>query len=222
MCLLGVRARIATQGLQLPQGWGGGGSRGGERVSREVTLEEAGGSRSVCPSMCRFHAENRRFSCPQAPLSAAPSQKCGGSWKGGGEEQKEGGSWGGCGAAARCQVRGPLVGQNQHLSKARGPSGVVCIPEPWWPPGPDVEQLLVPGRQGCAPCGSHPDAAGRPGHPVRPLRSCRERPQAASALRWCRCRHPAPIRGFWIVPDILGPTMVCITSTYECLIRPLL
>uniref|UniRef100_A0A2I3GLE0 Nucleoporin 88 n=1 Tax=Nomascus leucogenys TaxID=61853 RepID=A0A2I3GLE0_NOMLE len=33
---------------------------------------------------------------------------------------------------------------------------------------------------------------------------------------------PAPIRGFWIVPDILGPTMICITSTYECLIRPLL
>jgi len=36
------------------------------------------------------------------------------------------------------------------------------------------------------------------------------------------CRQPAPIRGFWIVPDILGPTMVCVTSTYECLIRPLL
>uniref|UniRef100_H0WIZ2 Nucleoporin 88 n=1 Tax=Otolemur garnettii TaxID=30611 RepID=H0WIZ2_OTOGA len=36
------------------------------------------------------------------------------------------------------------------------------------------------------------------------------------------CRQPAPIRGFWIVPDILGPTMICITSTYECLIRPLL
>ncbi|XP_032177736.1 nuclear pore complex protein Nup88 isoform X1 [Mustela erminea] len=36
------------------------------------------------------------------------------------------------------------------------------------------------------------------------------------------CRQPAPIQGFWIVPDILGPTMVCITSTYECLIRPLL
>uniref|UniRef100_A0A452UBE4 Nucleoporin 88 n=1 Tax=Ursus maritimus TaxID=29073 RepID=A0A452UBE4_URSMA len=33
---------------------------------------------------------------------------------------------------------------------------------------------------------------------------------------------PAPIRGFWIIPDILGPTMVCVTSTYECLIRPLL
>ncbi|XP_042536578.1 nuclear pore complex protein Nup88 isoform X2 [Dipodomys spectabilis] len=36
------------------------------------------------------------------------------------------------------------------------------------------------------------------------------------------CRQPAPIRGFWIVPDILGPTMICITSSYECLIRPLL
>ncbi|KAM5273017.1 nuclear pore complex protein Nup88 isoform 1-T1 [Ctenodactylus gundi] len=36
------------------------------------------------------------------------------------------------------------------------------------------------------------------------------------------CRQPAPIRGFWIVPDIMGPTMICITSTYECLIRPLL
>ncbi|XP_036125165.1 nuclear pore complex protein Nup88 isoform X2 [Molossus molossus] len=36
------------------------------------------------------------------------------------------------------------------------------------------------------------------------------------------CRQPAPIRGFWIVPDILGPTMICITSTYECLLRPLL
>ncbi|KAM4844580.1 nuclear pore complex protein Nup88 isoform 2-T2 [Thomomys bottae] len=36
------------------------------------------------------------------------------------------------------------------------------------------------------------------------------------------CRQPAPIRGFWIVPDILGPTMICITSSYECLLRPLL
>ncbi|KAB1266510.1 Nuclear pore complex protein Nup88 [Camelus dromedarius] len=36
------------------------------------------------------------------------------------------------------------------------------------------------------------------------------------------CRQPAPIQGFWIVPDILGPTMICITSTCECLIRPLL
>ncbi|XP_072475162.1 nuclear pore complex protein Nup88 isoform X2 [Notamacropus eugenii] len=36
------------------------------------------------------------------------------------------------------------------------------------------------------------------------------------------CRQPAPIRGFWIVSDVLGPTMVCITNTYECLTRPLL
>lgn len=36
------------------------------------------------------------------------------------------------------------------------------------------------------------------------------------------CRKSAPIRGFWIIPDILGPTMICITNTYECLIRPLL
>ncbi|XP_008060099.1 nuclear pore complex protein Nup88 isoform X4 [Carlito syrichta] len=36
------------------------------------------------------------------------------------------------------------------------------------------------------------------------------------------CRQSAPIRGFWIVSDILGPTMICITSTYECLTRPLL
>ncbi|XP_047688174.1 nuclear pore complex protein Nup88 isoform X1 [Prionailurus viverrinus] len=36
------------------------------------------------------------------------------------------------------------------------------------------------------------------------------------------CRQPAPIRGFWIVPDILGPTMICVTGSYECLIRPLL
>ncbi|XP_040857401.1 nuclear pore complex protein Nup88 isoform X2 [Ochotona curzoniae] len=36
------------------------------------------------------------------------------------------------------------------------------------------------------------------------------------------CRQPAPIQGFWIVPDILGPTMICVTSTYECLTRPLL
>ena len=26
----------------------------------------------------------------------------------------------------------------------------------------------------------------------------------------------------WIIPDILGPTMICITSTYEYLLRPLL
>uniref|UniRef100_A0A8C7DXR6 Nucleoporin 88 n=1 Tax=Naja naja TaxID=35670 RepID=A0A8C7DXR6_NAJNA len=36
------------------------------------------------------------------------------------------------------------------------------------------------------------------------------------------CRQPAAIRGFWIVSDILGPTMVCITRTYECITRPLL
>ncbi|KAB0378466.1 hypothetical protein FD755_010044, partial [Muntiacus reevesi] len=36
------------------------------------------------------------------------------------------------------------------------------------------------------------------------------------------CSQPAPFRGFWIIPDILGPTMICITSTYEYLIRPLL
>ncbi|XP_053130563.1 nuclear pore complex protein Nup88 isoform X2 [Hemicordylus capensis] len=36
------------------------------------------------------------------------------------------------------------------------------------------------------------------------------------------CRQPASIRGFWIVSDILGPTMVCITSTYECITKPLL
>ncbi|XP_064022488.1 nuclear pore complex protein Nup88 [Pogoniulus pusillus] len=36
------------------------------------------------------------------------------------------------------------------------------------------------------------------------------------------CRQPAPIRGFWIVADILGPTMICITNTYECITRPLL
>uniref|UniRef100_A0A8D0GZ89 Nucleoporin 88 n=1 Tax=Sphenodon punctatus TaxID=8508 RepID=A0A8D0GZ89_SPHPU len=36
------------------------------------------------------------------------------------------------------------------------------------------------------------------------------------------CRQPAPIRGFWIVSDVLGPTMICITSNYECITRPLL
>uniref|UniRef100_A0A6I8NFR0 Nucleoporin 88 n=1 Tax=Ornithorhynchus anatinus TaxID=9258 RepID=A0A6I8NFR0_ORNAN len=36
------------------------------------------------------------------------------------------------------------------------------------------------------------------------------------------CRQPAPVQGFWIVSDILGPTMICVTSTYECLTRPLL
>uniref|UniRef100_A0A8C8BJU9 Nucleoporin 88 n=1 Tax=Otus sunia TaxID=257818 RepID=A0A8C8BJU9_9STRI len=35
-------------------------------------------------------------------------------------------------------------------------------------------------------------------------------------------RQPAPIRGFWIVSDILGSTMICITNTYECITRPLL
>uniref|UniRef100_A0A673L166 Nuclear pore complex protein Nup88-like n=1 Tax=Sinocyclocheilus rhinocerous TaxID=307959 RepID=A0A673L166_9TELE len=34
---------------------------------------------------------------------------------------------------------------------------------------------------------------------------------------------PAPVRGFWIVSDLsLGATMICITSTYECLLLPLL
>ncbi|XP_065587820.1 nuclear pore complex protein Nup88 [Cyrtonyx montezumae] len=36
------------------------------------------------------------------------------------------------------------------------------------------------------------------------------------------CRQSAPIQGFWIVSDILGPTMICITNTYECITRPLL
>ncbi|MXQ95571.1 hypothetical protein E5288_WYG015710 [Bos mutus] len=36
------------------------------------------------------------------------------------------------------------------------------------------------------------------------------------------CSQPAPFQGFWIIPDILGPTMICITSTYEYLLRPLL
>ncbi|KFW11071.1 Nuclear pore complex protein Nup88, partial [Eurypyga helias] len=36
------------------------------------------------------------------------------------------------------------------------------------------------------------------------------------------CRQPAPIRGFWIVSDILGSTMICITNNYECITRPLL
>ncbi|OWK02528.1 hypothetical protein Celaphus_00010616 [Cervus elaphus hippelaphus] len=36
------------------------------------------------------------------------------------------------------------------------------------------------------------------------------------------CSQPAPFRGFWIMPDILGPTMICITSTYEYLVKPLL
>ncbi|XP_066492774.1 nuclear pore complex protein Nup88 [Tiliqua scincoides] len=36
------------------------------------------------------------------------------------------------------------------------------------------------------------------------------------------CRQSASIRGFWIVSDVLGPTMVCITSNYECVTKPLL
>uniref|UniRef100_A0A8D2MXV3 Nucleoporin 88 n=1 Tax=Zonotrichia albicollis TaxID=44394 RepID=A0A8D2MXV3_ZONAL len=36
------------------------------------------------------------------------------------------------------------------------------------------------------------------------------------------CRQPSPIRGFWIVSDVLGPTMICITNSYECITRPLL
>ncbi|XP_075051059.1 nuclear pore complex protein Nup88 [Mixophyes fleayi] len=37
------------------------------------------------------------------------------------------------------------------------------------------------------------------------------------------CRLPAPIQGFWIISDIsLGTTMICITSGYECITRPLL
>ena len=36
------------------------------------------------------------------------------------------------------------------------------------------------------------------------------------------CSQPAPFQGFWIIPHILGPTIICITSTYEYLGRPLL
>ncbi|MEE6469911.1 hypothetical protein FKM82_008812 [Ascaphus truei] len=37
------------------------------------------------------------------------------------------------------------------------------------------------------------------------------------------CRLPAPIQGFWIISDIsLGTSMICITSGYECITRPLL
>ncbi|XP_067328148.1 nuclear pore complex protein Nup88 isoform X2 [Anolis sagrei] len=36
------------------------------------------------------------------------------------------------------------------------------------------------------------------------------------------CRQPASILGFTIISDILGPTMVCITETYECVTKPLL
>lgn len=37
------------------------------------------------------------------------------------------------------------------------------------------------------------------------------------------CRLPAPIQGFWIISDLsLGTTMICLTSGYECITRPLL
>ncbi|KAG2459462.1 NUP88 protein, partial [Polypterus senegalus] len=37
------------------------------------------------------------------------------------------------------------------------------------------------------------------------------------------CSTPVGVRGFWIVSDLsLGATMLCITSSYECIIRPLL
>ncbi|XP_073521354.1 nuclear pore complex protein Nup88 [Phyllobates terribilis] len=37
------------------------------------------------------------------------------------------------------------------------------------------------------------------------------------------CKLPAPIQGFWIVSDLsLGTTMICLTSGYECITRPLL
>ncbi|KAM8976346.1 nuclear pore complex protein Nup88 [Pelodytes ibericus] len=37
------------------------------------------------------------------------------------------------------------------------------------------------------------------------------------------CRQPAPIQGFWIISDIsLGTSMICITSGFECITRPLL
>ncbi|XP_028662987.1 nucleoporin 88 [Erpetoichthys calabaricus] len=37
------------------------------------------------------------------------------------------------------------------------------------------------------------------------------------------CSTPVAVRGFWIVSDLsLGATMLCITSSYECIIRPLL
>uniref|UniRef100_A0A8C5PRF0 Nucleoporin 88 n=1 Tax=Leptobrachium leishanense TaxID=445787 RepID=A0A8C5PRF0_9ANUR len=36
-------------------------------------------------------------------------------------------------------------------------------------------------------------------------------------------REPAPIQGFWIISDIsLGTTMICITSDFDCITRPLL
>ncbi|KAJ7309044.1 hypothetical protein JRQ81_008334 [Phrynocephalus forsythii] len=36
------------------------------------------------------------------------------------------------------------------------------------------------------------------------------------------CRQAASIRGFSVVSDILGPTMICITGSYECVTKPLL
>ncbi|XP_043909981.1 nuclear pore complex protein Nup88 isoform X2 [Protopterus annectens] len=37
------------------------------------------------------------------------------------------------------------------------------------------------------------------------------------------CRQSSPIKGFLIVPDLsLGATLVCVTSTYECIPRPIL
>uniref|UniRef100_UPI00398F730D nucleoporin 88 isoform X1 n=2 Tax=Pristiophorus japonicus TaxID=55135 RepID=UPI00398F730D len=37
------------------------------------------------------------------------------------------------------------------------------------------------------------------------------------------CSRPAPIKGFWIISDLsLGATMICITDSYECIIRQLL
>eukprot|EP00062_Callorhinchus_milii_P024651 gi/632984787/ref/XP_007909318.1/ PREDICTED: nuclear pore complex protein Nup88 [Callorhinchus milii] len=37
------------------------------------------------------------------------------------------------------------------------------------------------------------------------------------------CSSPAPIQGFWIISDLsLGAAMICITDSFECIIRPLL
>ncbi|XP_040280801.1 nuclear pore complex protein Nup88 [Bufo bufo] len=37
------------------------------------------------------------------------------------------------------------------------------------------------------------------------------------------CKFPSPIQGFWIISDFsLGTTMICLTSGYECITRPLL
>lgn len=36
------------------------------------------------------------------------------------------------------------------------------------------------------------------------------------------CSLPAPIQGFWIISDLaLGTAMICVTSEYECITRPL-